>query len=124
MQTCNIFGGEDSCKQLPADSQFGKSCGKEREDLFVDCIFYSDSEKSMDLDPRDSLADALGSDYAKIKGHCPECLNNMQALVRHKSTSRTLLIDDCCAARCALCEAMLRSQSRAQQFCTGTMCWQ
>ena len=87
LQTCNIFGDVDSCQQLPEDSQFGQTCGKEREDLKIDCIFYSDSEKSMDLDPRDSLAEALGDDYAKLKGHCPECLNNMQALVRLTGTA-------------------------------------
>jgi hypothetical protein len=82
MQTCNIFAGVESCKQLPSDSAFGKTCAADRKDLNVDCIYYKDAEKKMTIDPSASMSAALGDDFAAMKQHCPQCLRNMQAMVR------------------------------------------
>lgn len=83
LQDCNIFGGEKSCKNIPAKSKFGSACKPYREGLRVDCAYFSDSEKQMEIHPGDALRRNLGSDsYNKVIEHCPECVNNLQALVR------------------------------------------
>ena len=82
VQTCNIFGGEAACKTLPQDSPFGKACAADRDDLKIDCVYWKDTEQNMHLDPSVTMAAALGDDYAALRQHCPQCLRNMQAMVR------------------------------------------
>lgn len=81
VQNCNIFAGKESCKELPADSPFGRTCKADRQDLKTDCIYYKDAEAKMSLDPGDSMSNALGDSYPMMKQHCPQCLRNMQAMV-------------------------------------------
>jgi hypothetical protein len=81
VQTCNIFGGKDSCKPLPEDSEFGQTCKGDRQNLKTDCIYYKDAEAKMTINPTDSMSAALGGDFGRMKQHCPQCLRNMQAMV-------------------------------------------
>lgn len=78
---CNIFGGTPSCKNIPDKSKFGSTCKPYREDLRVDCAYFSDSEKQLEIHPGDALRHHLGDgDYNNITQHCPECIENLQAL--------------------------------------------
>lgn len=80
--TCNIFGGEDACKTVSADSEFASNCQAYREDLKVDCAYYSSSEEHLDTHPGDALNKFLGASYNRVTQDCPQCLTSLQALVR------------------------------------------
>jgi hypothetical protein len=81
LQDCNIFGGKDACKKLPLDSNFGKACAADRQDLWIDCVYYREAEKNMVTDPETAMASVLGADYARMKQHCRQCMNNLKAMV-------------------------------------------
>lgn len=78
--TCNIFGGEDACKTVSADSEFASNCQAYREDLKVDCAYYSSSEEHLDTHPGDALNKFLGASYNTVTQDCPQCLTSLQAL--------------------------------------------
>lgn len=81
LQHCNIFGGDSSCQKIPDKSKFGSECKTYRDDLRVDCAYFSDSEKQLEIHPGDALHHHLDADYNKVSEHCPECVSNLQALV-------------------------------------------
>lgn len=78
--TCNIFGGTDSCKAMPAESKFATTCKDYRPDLKVDCAYYSASEEHLESHPGDALNKVLGDSYNVVEQHCPQCFINLQAL--------------------------------------------
>lgn len=77
---CNIFGGEKSCKTIPADSKFANSCTAYRPDLKVDCVYYSTSEDHLDMHPGDALNKFLQGANNNVSSQCPQCLSTLQAL--------------------------------------------
>eukprot|EP00959_Pyramimonas_sp_CCMP1952_P084590 1769276-Pyramimonas_sp.AAC.1 len=50
---CNMFGDQDSCQTLPADSLFARVCPN--HPLTVDCAFYNEALESMNEDPIASI---------------------------------------------------------------------
>jgi hypothetical protein len=82
VQDCNVFGGKDACKKLPVASSFGKTCAADRQDLSIDCVYYDSVEQNMSIDPETAMTAVLGEvDYARMKEHCKQCMNNLKAMV-------------------------------------------
>ena len=71
-QTCNIFGGEAACQQLPSDSKFAAVCNK--HDLKVASVWLSMlwavlAETHVRLEQVVCAASSEGVEFTKAETH-------------------------------------------------------
>ena len=100
MQTCNIFAAEESCVSVPPETELGQACAAARPELKVDCVYSERALMDSHINPVDGMAAVMGSDYAPLRQHCPQCLENLQAFVRSPGPLRWLAHVPCELVSC------------------------